>query len=383
MEKDPFKEYLRESEPDKAHKGYAWSTAIGLQAVDGLKPSKYLIDTAIQNIEGKITMKEAQSLIDSYYEERPVHLSDDERTEEADKVSSRIAEILSETAFSFSPNEYISIHRKLFLGIYKHAGKIRDYNITKKEWVLDGATVMYGSASELRATLEYDFSQEKDFSYKGLSMDEIIHHLAVFVSRLWQNHFWRACWVSWTLGLSEAAGESGNKEFLKKLIYAQVRNVLLNKSFHEVMDVDTGRAWRWPHLPWHAAGFIGFIVNGIFGIRYSEQGIQIHPCILDEFEGAVLDSVPYQNAKFVFEIHGHGDSYTVKMDGKGFTKKVFDGDKVHAGDILVEADLEEIKNAGYQTTTMMILTNTDEFGNVTKAEPAEVKTTSKVMTLTK
>ena len=188
MEKDPFKEYLRESEPDKAHKGYAWSTAIGLQAVDGLKPSKYLIDTAIQNIEGKITMREAQSLIDSYYEERPVHLSDDKRTEEADKVSSRIAEILSETAFSFTPNEYISIHRKLFQGIYKHAGKIRDYNITKKEWVLDGATVMYGSASELRVTLEYDFSQEKDFSYKGLSMDEMIHHLAVFVSRLWQIH---------------------------------------------------------------------------------------------------------------------------------------------------------------------------------------------------
>ena len=188
MEKDPFKEYLRESEPDKAHKGYAWSTAIGLQAVDGLKPSKYLIDTAIKNIEGKITMKEAQNLIDSYYEERPVHLSDDERTEEADKVSLRIAEILSETAFSFSPNEYIAIHRKLFQGIYNHAGKIRDYNITKKEWILDGATVMYGSASELRATLEYDFSQEKDFSYKSLSMDEIIHHLAVFISRLWQIH---------------------------------------------------------------------------------------------------------------------------------------------------------------------------------------------------
>ena len=188
MEKDPFKEYLRESEPDKAHKSYVWSTAVGLQAVDGLKPSKYLVDTAIQNIEGKITMKEAQSLIDSYYKERPVHLSDDERTEEADKVSSRIAEILSETAFTFSPNEYIAIHRKLFHGIYKYAGKIRDYNITKKEWVLDGATVMYGSASELRETLEYDFSKEKAFSYKGLSMDEIIHHLAVFISRLWQIH---------------------------------------------------------------------------------------------------------------------------------------------------------------------------------------------------
>ena len=188
MERDPFKEYLKESEPDKARKGYAWSTAIGLQAVDGLKPSQYLINTAIQNIEGKITLKEAKHLIESYYEERPAHLSDNERTEEADKVSSRIAGILSEMAFSFSPNEYISIHRKLFQGIYKHAGKIRDYNITKKEWVLDGATVIYGSASELRATLEYDFSQEKEFSYRGLSMDEIIHHLAFFISRLWQIH---------------------------------------------------------------------------------------------------------------------------------------------------------------------------------------------------
>ena len=188
MGMDPFKEYLRESEPDKVYKGYAWSTAIGLQAVDGLKPSKYLIETAIQNIEGKITMKEAQNLIDSYYEERPMHLMEGERTEEADKVSSRIAEILSETAFSFSPNEYISIHRKLFQGIYEHAGKIRDYNITKKEWILDGETVMYGSASELMATLEYDFSQERNYSYRGLSMDEIIHHLAVFISRLWQIH---------------------------------------------------------------------------------------------------------------------------------------------------------------------------------------------------
>ena len=183
MEKDPFKEYLKEAEPDKADKGYAWSTAIGLQAIDRLKTSEYLIDTAIQNIEGKITLKEARNLIDSYYEERPVRLSDDGRTKEADKVSSRMAEILLENAFSFSPNEYISIHRKLFQGIYKYAGKIRDYNITKKKWVLDGATVISGSASELRATLAYHFSQERDFSYKGLSMDDMIRHLAVFVSR--------------------------------------------------------------------------------------------------------------------------------------------------------------------------------------------------------
>lgn len=152
MDKDPFKEYLKESEPDKLSKSYAWSTAIGLQDVDRLKPSKYLIDTAIQNIEGNITIKEARNLIESYYEEKNVY-PDDDRTEEADKVSARIAEILSEAAFSFSPNEYISIHRRLFHGIYRHAGKIRDYNITKKEWVLDGATVLNGSASELKATL--------------------------------------------------------------------------------------------------------------------------------------------------------------------------------------------------------------------------------------
>lgn len=187
MEKDPFKEYIRQSEPNKRDKGYAWHTAIGLQAVDGLKTSKYLIDTAIKNIEGDITIDEAQELLNSYYEENP-KLDNGERTEEADKVSVRIAKVLSEKAFSFTPNEYISIHKKLFVGIYGHAGKIRDYNITKKEWVLDGATVLYGSASELRATLDYDFSEEKKFSYKNLTMDEIIHHLALFVSRLWQIH---------------------------------------------------------------------------------------------------------------------------------------------------------------------------------------------------
>ena len=187
MDKDPFKEYIKQSEPNKREKGYAWHTAIGLQAVDGLKTSKYLIDTAIKNIEGDISIDEAKELLDTYYEENPKFDKED-RTEEADKVAVRIAKILSERAFSFTPNEYISIHKKLYVGIYEHAGKIRDYNITKKEWVLNGATVLYGSASELRATLDYDFSEEKKFSYKNLSMEEIIHHLAIFVSRLWQIH---------------------------------------------------------------------------------------------------------------------------------------------------------------------------------------------------
>ena len=187
MNKDPFKEYIKESEPDRRDKGYAWHTAIGLQAVDGLKTSEYLVQTAVRNIEGEISFEEANALLQSYYEENPVRDADD-RTEEADKVSARIATLLSEKAFSFTPNEYLSIHRKLFNGIYSHAGCIRDYNITKKEWVLNGATVLYGSATELRATLDYDFSEEKKFSYKNLTMDNIIHHLAVFVSRLWQIH---------------------------------------------------------------------------------------------------------------------------------------------------------------------------------------------------
>lgn len=178
---------MKETEPNKRYKGYAWHTAIGLQAVDGLKTSEYLLHTAIRNIEGEISFEEANALLENYYEENPTRDATN-RTEEADKVSARIAALISESSFSLIPNEYLSIHRKLFEDIYYNAGCIRDYNITKKEWVLNGATVIYGSATELKATLEYDIAEEKNFSYKNLSMEEIIHHLAVFISRLWQIH---------------------------------------------------------------------------------------------------------------------------------------------------------------------------------------------------
>ena len=187
MDRDPFQKYLKESEPDKLTRGYAWSTAIGLQAVDGLRPSEYLINTAVQNIEGEITLQEAKYLIDNYYQNRPAR-SDEERTEEADKVSARIAEILSETAFSFMPNEYMAIHRRLFQGIYSHAGKIRDYNITKKEWVLRGDTVLYVSASDVLRAVEYELEQEKAFDYSGISRDNLAKHLADFTAGLWQVH---------------------------------------------------------------------------------------------------------------------------------------------------------------------------------------------------
>lgn len=135
-------EYIRQSEPEQHERGEAWRVAIGLQQVDGLTPSAYLVDTAKQHIDGKITIGEAKALIESYYQSATTRKDvENDRTEEADKVSARIAELLSEKTFNFSPAQLISIHRRLFEGIYKLAGRIRDYNITKNEWVLKGETI--------------------------------------------------------------------------------------------------------------------------------------------------------------------------------------------------------------------------------------------------
>jgi fido (protein-threonine AMPylation protein) len=184
-----FEEYIRQGEPDKKEKSIIWQTAIGLQQVDGLKPSAYLIETAIKNIEGDITFEEVKKRIDAYYKTQAnKQIEADDRTEEADKVSARIAEILSEKTFSFTPLEYINIHRRLFFGLYKFAGKIRDYNITKSEWVLDGETVFYSSANLIKDTLEYDFKEEKNFNYKSLTKQEKVEHIANFISGVWQIH---------------------------------------------------------------------------------------------------------------------------------------------------------------------------------------------------
>lgn len=238
MNKDPFKDYIKESEPGKRDKGYAWHTAIGMQAVDGLKTSDYLVRTAVRNIEGEISFEEANALLQAYYEEHPARDAGD-RTEEADKVSVRMAALLSERAFSFTPNEYLSIHRKLFAGIYSHAGCIRDYNITKKEWVLNGATVLYGSATELRATLDYDFSEEKKFSYRNLSMDEMIRHLAIFISRLWQIHVFsegntRATAVFFIKYLRTLGFDVTNDTFAENAWY--FRNALVRANYNDLKN---------------------------------------------------------------------------------------------------------------------------------------------------
>jgi len=185
MEKDLFKEYILESNPTKKELGYSWYTAIGLQKVDGLETSDYLKSVAIDNIDGNITIEKAEELIKSYYIENANQQS---ITEEADKVAVNIAKILSEKAFVFSPAQYLDIHKKLFNNIYSHAGKIRNYNISKKEWVLNGDTVIYGGASLLKETLSYDFEVEKNFDYRNLSRNEFVSHIAKFIANIWQIH---------------------------------------------------------------------------------------------------------------------------------------------------------------------------------------------------
>ncbi len=185
---DNFEEYLRQGEPNKAEKAKVWKTAIGLQQVDGLQPSDYLITTAKQNIEGEITIEEVQQLIKSYYQSRTVRTNDSDDTEEADKVSANITKLLSERTFAFTVAGFTAVHRRIFDGVFKFAGKIRDYNITKKEWVLQGDTVLYVSAPDLRKAIEYDIEQEKQFNYTGLNMEQIVNHITKFVSGLWQIH---------------------------------------------------------------------------------------------------------------------------------------------------------------------------------------------------
>lgn len=183
-----LEEYIKQGEPDKKEKCSAWKTAIGLQDVDGLKTSDYLLETAKEHIDGNIDIAAAKKRIQSYYEQRDVRNTKESETQEADIVSVRIAELLSEKAFRFSPAELQNIHSRLFSGIIKNAGMFRSYNISKKEWVLDGESVIYASFESIKETLDYDFSSEKDFSYEGLSVSEAIKHISKFISGIWQIH---------------------------------------------------------------------------------------------------------------------------------------------------------------------------------------------------
>ena len=183
-----FDEYIRQGEPAQRERAEAWRVAIGLQAVDGLETSEYLQQTARRNIEGKITIDEARELVKQYYITKTTHDEDDADKEEADRVSGNIAKLLQTDAFTFSVAGLAAIHRAIFEGVFKHAGRFRDYDISKKEWVLQWDSVLYGRWQDLQMTIEYDLEQERQFDYTGLDKGQMIEHLASFVAGLWQIH---------------------------------------------------------------------------------------------------------------------------------------------------------------------------------------------------
>ncbi len=182
-----FEQYIRATESGPKERAELWQTAIGLQKVDGLEVSDYLVATAKKHIEGEVGIDGVDKLITTYYQSESAR-DIPEDIKEADVVSKNIVRVLSEPSFSFSVQGLAGLHRRIFRGVMKRAGSFRSYDITKKEWVLDGESVLYGPCEDLARTIEYDLEQERKFRYKGLTHMQIIEHLARFVSGLWQIH---------------------------------------------------------------------------------------------------------------------------------------------------------------------------------------------------
>lgn len=242
MQKDWYQdlnEYIRLGEPKLEEKTVAWQTAIGLQAVDGLSTSDYLLETAKENIEGKITISEANDKISSYYEECNDRKAIEAGTKEADVVAGRITAILGEKTFSFSPAYWISIHKNLFANVFAHAGEVRTYNISKNEWVLNGKSVFYASYDSISMTLDYDFNTEKRFSYRNLSESEIVKHIAKFTCDIWQIHPFgegntRSTAVFIIKYLNSLGYSIGNEAFAKDSWY--FRNALVRANYNDLQN---------------------------------------------------------------------------------------------------------------------------------------------------
>ncbi|MCR5443848.1 MAG: Fic family protein [Sphaerochaetaceae bacterium] len=231
-----FEQYITQGEPEKGRNCIAWQTAIGLQAVDGLKASDVLIDAAKRNIEGELSIDEVRTLINSYYDSKQGR-TDNESSEEADKVSINIRNILAAKAFTFSVMEFIGLHGQIFNGIFKHAGTIRTSNITKREWILDGDTVYYANAEMILKTLEYDFSNERAFNYVGLEPSAMVKHFSRFISNIWQVHPFmegntRTTAVFAIKYLSSIGFEVSNDAFFENSWY--FRNALVRANYSNV-----------------------------------------------------------------------------------------------------------------------------------------------------
>ena len=244
-----FDEYIRQGEPEKKERADAWRVAIGLQAVDGLTTSQYLQETAKKNIEGEITIDEVRRLVKTYYQTKTSRDSDDDEKQEADEVSGNIAKLLQTDAFTYSVAGFAAIHKAIFEGVFKHAGHFREYDITKKEWVLRGDTVQYARWQDLRMTLQYDLDQERQFDYSVLDKDEMVEHIAKFVSGLWEIHpfcegntrttavFTIKYLRSLGFGVNNELFEQNSWYFRNALVRANYRNVTKGVNYEPVFLV--------------------------------------------------------------------------------------------------------------------------------------------------
>lgn len=280
-----LEEYIKQGEPGQIEKSETWQTAIGLQAVDGLKTSAYLLDTAKEHIEGKISIDEAQKRIQSYYEQRADRTEVENDTKEADIVSARIAKLLGEKAFQFSPAEWLTIHRRLFDGVFYHAGQIRQYNITKREWVLKGDTVTYAAWNSIKDTLDYDFATEKQYSYAGLSVEHCVKHLAKFASDIWQIHPFcegntRATAVFMIKYMKTFGFKVNNNAFEKNSWY--FRNALVRANYN---DLQNGIHATTKFLE-------KFFSNLILGTEYELKNRYMHVDYVDDNFQSVIPKVP-------------------------------------------------------------------------------------------
>ncbi|MCM1504397.1 MAG: Fic family protein [Muribaculum sp.] len=231
-----FEHYLRATEPGAKERAKLWLTAIGLQKVDGLEVSDFLVETAKRHIEGEVDIDGVDRLIKTYYQSEAAR-EIPEDVKEADEVSKNIVHELSSDAFVFSVAGLSGIHRRIFKGAMKHAGEFRRYDITKKEWVLDGASVLYGPNEDLVRTIEYDLEQERQFRYKGLSQEQIIEHIARFISGLWQIHPFpegntRATAV-FTIKYLRSLGYMAQNDMFKAHSW-YFRNALVRANYHNI-----------------------------------------------------------------------------------------------------------------------------------------------------
>ena len=174
MEEITYDKVLDEKNPDV--KQLYWDIAFGLQEVDGLKPSKYMVQLSKEHIEGKKTYKQVQDAITLYYAKN-LNNHDDDDEEEADEVATSIYEILSDGAFRFDYLTYKNYHKRLFKNLNKekyNPGEFRTYNFTKDEPILNDDTVDYQSYDLIEETLKYDFSEEKEINYDTVDSQQVL-----------------------------------------------------------------------------------------------------------------------------------------------------------------------------------------------------------------